>query len=114
MKKSEIKLIVNLDDKNVPQTIHWDATDKATSGPEETKAFALSIWDHAQNNTLRMDLWGTEMSVEEMKMFVVNSIGGLGETLKTATSDSEMYDEINDCCRKLVKIIDEKTKAGKN
>lgn len=61
-----------------------------------------------------MDLWGKEMSVEEMKMFVVNSIGGLGETLKNATSDSEMYDEINDCCRKLVKIIDEKTKAGKN
>jgi gliding motility-associated protein GldC len=114
MKKSEIKLIVNLDDKNVPLTIEWDATDKATEGPEVTKAFALSIWDHAQNNTLRMDLWGKDMSVEEMKMFVVNSIGGLGETLKTATSDSEMYDEINDCCRKLVKIIDEKTKAGKN
>lgn len=114
MKKSEIKLIVNLDDMNVPETISWDATDKQGQGPEDTKAFALSIWDHKQNNTLRMDLWGKEMSVEEMKMFVVNSIGGLGETLKNATSDSEMYDEINDCCRKLVKIIDEKTKAGKN
>lgn len=112
MKKSEIKLIINLDDNNVPNTIEWDATDKAEKGAEETKAFALSIWDEKQQNTLRMDLWGKEMSVEEMKMFVVNSIGGLGETLKNATNDSKMYDEINDCCRKLVAIVDENNKSN--
>ena len=114
MKKSEIKLIIELDDKNVPQSIQWDATDKPNPGPEETRAFALSLWDHKQNNALRMDLWGTEMSVEEMRMFVVNSIGGLGETLKSATSDTKMCDEINECCQKLVKIIDERNKSNQN
>lgn len=107
MKTSEINFKVQLDDKNVPEKITWDATDKPQDGPEKTKAIALAIWDDSVKNTLRMDLWDKEMSVEEMKKFVVDSIGGLATTVRSATADDKMADMMEELCRNLVKHVKE-------
>ena len=44
-KKSEINFTVELDEKNLPQKIEWDATDSNFDGRKECKAMMLSIWD---------------------------------------------------------------------
>ncbi len=111
MRNSEIKLNIQLGDEGIDK-IHWDATEKPTAGQEETKAVLLSIWDHEQQNTLRMDLWTKEMSIDEMKRFTVNAIGGLGDTIKNATNDGVMSEKIHQLCQELVKHIEEERKEN--
>ncbi len=101
MKNSEINFKIKLDEKNVPEKILWDATDKPETGFSESKAISLSLWDHQQKNTLRIDLWTKEMPVNEMKRFYIDCLGGLAQNILTATGDEHMANEINSLCDKL-------------
>ena len=107
MKKSEIKFTIDLDDHNVPEKIFWEATDNPSGKMEETKAIAISIFDPYQQNTLRIDLWSKEMTVEAMKQFCIESISGMADTIKTATGDEFIADEMKALCRKLVKHLEQ-------
>jgi len=90
MKYSEIRLKVELDEENVPEKIFWNATDGASKGLEEAKAFNLSVWDHNYRETLRIDLWSKDMPTDDMKRFMVDSIGGMANSLRSATNDDFM------------------------
>jgi gliding motility-associated protein GldC len=111
MKKSDINFRVTLDEENVPETIHWEASDKASQDLENTKAISLSIWDHNQKNTLRIDLWTKEMPIDEMKRFYIDIIGGLSQSILNATGDAYMSSEMNMLCDKLVKHVETETKG---
>src|SRR5688572_13647423 len=110
MRKSEIKSTVELDSQNIPEKILWDATDNPSGKTEETKAIALSVWDPYQKNTLRIDLWSKDMTVEDMKQFCIESISGMAETIKNATGDEVIYNEMKELCKKLIKHVDEENK----
>ncbi len=104
MKQSTIQFKIDLDEKNVPERIIWDASDN----PEElseTKSISLSLWDHQQKNTLRIDLWTKDMPVDEMKRFYIDCLGGLAQSALTSTGDEFMANEINTLCERLVKHI---------
>jgi gliding motility-associated protein GldC len=105
MKKSTIQFEVQLDDKNVPEKIFWDATEKPEEGLSETKAISISLWDHLQKNTMRIDLWSKEMPVEEMKRFYIDCLGGLSQSILSSTGDEVMSQEINSLCDRLAKRI---------
>jgi len=102
MKTSTINFTIELDQNNVPDKILWDATEKPVEGHSETKAISISLWDHVQKNTLRIDLWAKDMPVEDMKRFYVDCIGGLAQSALTATGDEFMSQEMNALCEKLV------------
>lgn len=102
MKKSEIKLLVELDEDSVPEKILWDADDKDQPGYSESKSVSLSIWDHSNKNTLRIDLWSKDMPVEDMKRFYIDCLGGLSQSLLNATGDEYMSGQINELCDRLV------------
>ena len=101
MKKSEINFKVELDENNVPEKIQWDATDKPESGFSDSKSISISLWDHMQKNTLRIDLWTKDMPVNEMKRFYIDCLGGLSQSILTSTNDEFMANEINNLCEKL-------------
>lgn len=105
MKKAEIKFEVQLDENNIPVKILWDASEKPDSGVSETKAMSISLWDHEQRNTLRIALWGKDMPVDEMKRFHIDMLGGLAESILTATGDEFMSAEINSLCDRLVEHL---------
>jgi gliding motility-associated protein GldC len=107
MKKSEINLTIYLDGDNVPEKIFWDATDKGDDVETESQGLSLNIWDHLQKNTLRIDLWTKKMPVDEMKRFSIDTLGGIAQTILSATGDTYMSDEINELCDKLVKHVEE-------
>lgn len=113
MKKSEIKLIIDLDEQNIPETIHWDADDKDTPGPSPTKSFNLALWDHSTQSTLRIDLWTKDMPLEDMKKFYIDCIGGLGQSILNATGDEYMAKEMNDLCDKFVAHVKKELQEGK-
>jgi gliding motility-associated protein GldC len=109
MKTSNIHFTVELDQNNIPEKILWDATEKPEAGQSETKAISISLWDHVQKNTLRIDLWAKDMPVEEMKRFYIDCVGGLAQSVLTATGDEYMAQEMNAVCQKLVEHLKKST-----
>ena len=107
MRKTEISFKIALDEKNIPEKIEWDATDKPDPSSSETKAISVALWDEAQKNTLRIDLWTKDMPVLEMKRFYVDCIGGLAQSVLQATGDERMSGEINALCDRLVEHLRE-------
>ena len=98
MKKSDIKISVALDDDHVPEKIFWDADDKQAPGMQETKSMSLAMWDHNLKNTMRIDLWTKDMSVDEMKRFYIDCLGGLSQSILSATGDEYMSMKLNALC----------------
>jgi gliding motility-associated protein GldC len=102
MKKSTVQFSIELDANNIPEKILWDATDKPEAGPSETKSISVALWDHQQNNTLRIDLWTKDMPVGDMKRFYVDCLGGLAQSALSSTGDEYISNEINSLCEKLI------------
>lgn len=105
MKKSSIQFEVELDSQNVPERIVWDATEKPEAGPSETKALCIALWDQEQKNTLRIDLWAKDMPVDDMKRFYIDCIGGLAQSVLTATGDETMAGEMSALCDRLIQHV---------
>lgn len=113
MKKSDINFSVELDNENVPEKIYWDATDNPNEGLSDTRAIAISLWDHYHNSTLKIDLWTKDMEVVDMKRFLIEIMSGLADTALSATNDQNMANDIENTCRTLSKRLDEEIKAQK-
>jgi gliding motility-associated protein GldC len=107
MKISDINFQIQLDNNHSPEKIVWSATDKPASD-DETNAIAISVWDNKSENTLRMDLWTKKMTAFDMKKFSVDTIGGLAQTIRSATDDQVLADKMEAFCSELVKHINDK------
>ncbi|WP_209332549.1 gliding motility protein GldC [Lunatimonas salinarum] len=107
MKKSDINFSISLDEKNLPKSIEWNATDKEGEGMESTRSISLNVWDNLNHSTLRIDLWTDDMSVAEMKRFYIDILGGMAQTILNATGDEYYAEELKDLCDRLVKHVNE-------
>jgi len=112
MKKSNINFEVELDKENVPEKILWSATD-SNEELTETKSISISLWDHVQKNSMRIDLWTKEMPVDEMKRFYVDCLGGMAQSVLNSTGDEFMAEEMNMLCEKLVKHLEKEMREQK-
>ena len=99
MKKSEIKFNVDLDENMLPKKISWEA--EGISEKKEAAAIMISIWDKHENNTLRLDLWREDFSVDEMKKFFHQSILTMTDTFEQSTGDTETAEGIRAFCEDL-------------
>ena len=43
---------------------------KEAGEKSESKSAMIAIWDSKENNTMRIDLWTQDMTVDEMKNFM--------------------------------------------
>jgi gliding motility-associated protein GldC len=106
MKKSQIIFDVALDKDHVPEKITWNATDNPQgTTPNETKAVSISLWDQKEHHSLRIDLWAKDMPVDEMKRFYIESLAGIGDSVKRSTGDEGMSQKIHDLCETLVEYL---------
>ncbi|WKD85021.1 hypothetical protein KCTC32516_00359 [Polaribacter huanghezhanensis] len=94
---SEINFKVGLDENKVPETIFWTAEDGGIDD-SESKAIMISVWDHLQKDTLRMDLWTKDMPVDEMKQFFHQTLVSMANTFERATDDQKMGATMKDFC----------------
>lgn len=94
---SEIKLKVGLDENRIPEEIHWTAEDGGVTN-EPSKAVLLSVWDHNNQESLRIDLWTKDMPLDEMKVFFHQTLVAMADTFQRATDDSKMSDTMRDFC----------------
>lgn len=106
MTKSKIVFDVELDKDHVPEKISWSATDNPQGEvATETKAVSISLWDQAQKQSLRIDLWAKDMPVDEMRRFYIESLAGIGDSVKRSTGDEGMAQKIHELCEQLVEYI---------
>ena len=102
MSRSEINFEVELDENDVPNAIAWNATDKP-GGRESTKAISIAVWDPAEKNTMRIDLWTKDMPIDEMRGFYINALAGMAESVQAATGDEEMAKAMIELCERFCK-----------
>ncbi len=94
VKKTTINLEVGLDENQVPVEMKWHASDGGGEG--ECKAFMLSIWDGAEENAMRIDLWDKEMSVYDMQRFFHQTILTMADTFDRATGQGDVSKEMRE------------------
>ncbi len=94
--KSEIKFIIELDDKKMPEKIFWQADDADFTGLKEAKTMMLSLWDKEEKITLGIDLWTKEMLVEDMNQHFYQMILKLGDTYRKSTSNPDVQKMFDD------------------
>ena len=98
MKRAEIKLIVDMDDNNVPDSITWESTDSQNKEALPVKSMMLALWDHNYKNTLRIDLWTKDMPVDEMKQFFYQTLMTMGDSFLRATGETNIIEDLRDYC----------------
>ena len=97
MKSSEIKINVDLNENNLPTKIKWSAEDGSVSN-KDAAAFLLSIWDANAKNTMKIDLWTKDMTIEEMKQFFHQSLLSMSDTFEKATGENLICEDLRDYC----------------
>ncbi|MFZ6051017.1 gliding motility protein GldC [Halocola ammonii] len=108
---SEINFQVELDENKVPEKITWEATDN--NAKDECKAVMMSVWDEESQNTLRIDLWNKEMTVDEMKKFFHQTLLTMADTFERATNEEKMALMMRDFCDYFAEKMDLKA-PGQN
>ncbi|MGY6562384.1 MAG: gliding motility protein GldC [Luteibaculaceae bacterium] len=103
---SDIVISITTDENKIPEKITWKTTE-AEGG--ESRAVMLSIWDHKNTETLKIDLWDKEMTVEEMKKFVYQNLFTLCDSFERATNEKEMAKDM----RKFAQYFGEEMKVIK-
>jgi len=88
---SEIKIKVGLNEEKVPEIVTWEASDNPNGeGTQECKAFLLSIFDKETKDTMKIDIWTTEMQVAEMDRFFFQSLRAMADTYYKATQNQQL------------------------
>ena len=88
MATSRISIDVTTDENKVPVAMDWTAEDGGIL-QQAASAMLLSMWNPKEHAAMRMDLWTKDMSVEEMRSFVVQTMMTLADTYERATSDND-------------------------
>ena len=95
--RSQVNFEIGLDENKVPEEILWTAKDGGIH-KEASKAIMISVWDHKQKDTLRMDLWTKDMPVDQMKQFYHQTLVSMSESFERATGDDKMSATMRDFC----------------
>lgn len=96
VRTSQIRIDVHLAEDQMPARIEWEADDADFDGKEPAKAMLLSLFDGLQQNAMRIDLWTSEMRVDEMNLFMYQTLATFADTYERATNNKELADEMRD------------------
>lgn len=97
VKTSEIHLRIGMNENNLPVRMKWSAEDGDVKDAE-ARAFLLSLWDPKAKNTMKIDLWTKDMSIEEMKQFFHQTLLTMSETFEKATGEHKICEDLRDYC----------------
>ena len=97
VKTSEININVGLNENHVPLKMKWSTTDGNVNN-QDTKAMFLAMWDEDKKQTLKIDLWTDQMTVEEMKFFFHQTLLTMADTFEKATGETLICEDLRDYC----------------
>jgi gliding motility-associated protein GldC len=97
IKTSEISIKIGLNENNLPIGMKWTATDGDIENAD-AKAMLLSLWDPKDNNTMRIDLWTKDMTIDEMKQFFHQTLITMADSFEKATGETNISEDLRDYC----------------
>jgi gliding motility-associated protein GldC len=97
IRKTQITLTVTLDENNTPEAMEWSAPDGGVR-EQSMEAFFLSTWDKDAQESARIDLWSKEMPVDQMQVFVHQTLIGIRASYLKATEDAQMGEAMQQFC----------------
>jgi gliding motility-associated protein GldC len=103
VKTSEIKIKVGLDGNNIPVDLKWMATDSEHQNLNDCKSVNISIWDPVDNNSLGINLWTTDLRVDEMHSHYFRTLLNLTSSYVQATKNPFAQKMIKEFCENLAK-----------
>jgi gliding motility-associated protein GldC len=96
-KTSKIEVNVGTNENNVPVRMMWSAEDGKID-KKEAMAMFLSLWDPKDKNTMKIDLWTKDLSIEEMKQFFHQTLLTMADTFEKATGEKNICEDLRDYC----------------
>lgn len=102
-KTSEIRFKIGLNNQNVPIDIKWMATDSKNNELRDCKSIMISIWDMVQNQTLKIDLWTSEMNTDEMHSHYFQTLLSMTESYAKATGNPYAVEAMKKFAQELAK-----------
>jgi len=97
LKKSTIAIDVMTNENNLPEQINWSAKEGGVEGAN-AEAMILSFWDKEAATAMRIDLWNKEMTVDEMKKFMHQTLLTMADSFERATGEKNMSEDLRDYC----------------
>ncbi|UTW64347.1 gliding motility protein GldC [bacterium SCSIO 12741] len=88
LKKTQISIDVELDENHVPERMKWSSSDNQEQGVCD--ATLISIWDKKSKNTLKIDLWTKDMTVDDMRIFFHQTMLTMADSYNRATGEDNM------------------------
>ena len=64
----------------------------------DCRAMLLSLWDARSKDTLKLDLWTKDMTVDEMKIFFHQTLITMADTLDRSINDERISGDMRDFC----------------
>jgi len=111
IKESHIKIDVALDDKNVPEAIHWSATDSTADERQQAKAMMVNFWDGMDKAALRIDLWTQEMMVDEMADFYYQTMMGMADSFQRSTGQTALVNDMKNFAKEFFRKFQESQRS---
>jgi len=95
VKSSTIELQIGLNEDKMPETIVWRSEDNPNGSDFfPCKAMSLAVFDKDTKDTLKIDLWTTDMQVVEMDRFVFQSLRSIADTYYRATNNQQLANDM--------------------
>jgi gliding motility-associated protein GldC len=97
LKKSKIEIDVFTNENNLPEQIKWSAEGGGIKNAT-ADALILSLWDKKAATAMRIDLWNKELTVDEMKKFMHQTLLTMADTFEKATGEKNISEDLRDYC----------------
>ena len=97
IKTSEISIKIGLNENKLPLQMKWSANDGNVDNAD-TKAMFLSLCDPKEKNTMKIDLWTKDLTVDEMKQFFHQTLLTMADTFESATGEKNITEDLRDYC----------------
>jgi len=104
-RESSINIKIGLDEQSVPEKITWAGSNFDEGKDNDAKAMLVSFFDKENRETLKIDLWTTEMQVMEMDRFFYQTLRGMADTYFKATKNHQLATDM----QKFVQYFGEQT-----
>lgn len=95
VKKTMIEIEVGLNEDHLPESLRWRAEDNPDHNDyTECKAMSLAVFDKESEDTLKIDLWTTELHVEEMDRFIFQTLRSITDTYYKSTYNEKLANDM--------------------
>ena len=90
--------------KSSTNNVYFSAINHPIFG--QTSNVFLSFWDTDSKNSFNIDLWNKEMTMEEMKFFIFQSLLKLSSILERSTGDENLVKKMKEFSKQFGKMAD--------